>query len=254
MKETVALSSCVIALVLSCAALGSLVAAAKEVESEAAGSPKGFEVRWEGEMKRVHLEGDASPRVDLENVAKRADAFAIGPWAGLRGEITVLGGVPYLSSVLDGKPVVVNEWNKQAPFLVYGYVTKWKEAPLAATIQTPKDLEAYLPEAARHAGLDVDAPFPFKVLLPDGRIAYHIINNTEEGYQVSRPHDELMSRFTIEGRPATVIGVYSTKHAGVFTHHGESTHIHVVSEDGKDAGHLDDAKFGKGAKLYLPGP
>ena len=147
-----------------------------------------------------------------------------------------------------------NDWARQAPFLVYGHVTAWKEAPLPATVQTPKDLEGYLVEAAREAGIVSTAPFPFKVILPHGQIDYHIINNTEAGYQVSRPHQELMARFQIKERPVSLIGIYSTEHAGVFTHHGEATHVHVISDDGKDAGHLDGAKFGEGATLFLPVP
>lgn len=226
--------------------------AAPEPASQAKAA--GFEVRWEGEMKRVHRDGDASPRVELSKLADRPGAFAIGPLAGLRGEITVVDGVSYVARVVEGKPVVENDWDRQAPFLVYGHVTEWKAARLPAEVQTLKDLETHLAQAAREAGLDERAPFPFKLHVPSGQIDYHIINNTEEGYKISRPHEELMTRFQIRERGVKAIGIYSTEHAGVFTHHGEATHVHVVSDDGKDAGHLDDAKFGEGAELFLPVP
>lgn len=251
MKTTITLSLCAIALGLAGASLQSRsVASAESTPEDAAG----FALHFEGEMKRVHREGDASPRVDLGKLAERTGAFAIGPLAGLCGEITALDGAVYVARVEGGKPIIEKDWQRQAPFLVYGHVTSWKEVPLPAAVQTPKDLEAHLPEAARAAGLDASAPFPFKVHVPDGKLDYHIMNNTEDGNQIKRPHKELMVHFPIRNRPATLIGVYSTEHAGVFTHHGDATHIHAVSDDGQDAGHLDGATLGGGATLFLPVP
>jgi len=251
MKKTSVLPLCAVALGLVGAGLQSRpVSFAESAQEKAAG----FEVRWEGEMKRVHREGDASPRVALEKLAGRTGAFAIGPLAGLRGEITALDGVVFVSYMEGEKPVVANDWDRQAPFLVYGHVTEWKEVRLPASVQTPKDLEAYLPEAAREVGVNPSAPFPFKMRVSSAQIDYHIMNNTEVGDQIKRPHKELMVHFQIRNRPATLIGVYSTEHAGVFTHHGETIHVHVVSEDGKDTGHVDGATFGPGAMLFLPAP
>ena len=254
MNKTTLFSRCAITLGLATACVGAALAAPDAPPVATSETAPGFEVRWEGKMMRVHRDGDASPRVELTKLADRPGTFAIGPLAGLRGEITALDGVAYIAHIVEGKPVVENDWKRQAPFLVYGYVTAWKEVPLPPSVQTPKDLETLLPEAAREAGLNPAAPFPFKLQVPSGQFDYHIINNTEEGYQVSRPHQELMARFKIHDRPAKVLGVYSTEHAGVFTHHGETTHIHVISDDGKDAGHLDAATFGEGAMLYLPVP
>ena len=80
------------------------------------------------------------------------------------------------------------------------------------------------------------------------------MNNTEAGDQINRPHKEVMAHFQIRNRPATLIGVYSTEHAGIFTHHGDATHIHAVSDDGLDSGHLDAAAFGENVTLFLPVP
>lgn len=236
------------------AVAGLIVASLVGGAGGAADDEAGFTVQWKSKMMLVHREGDAAPRVDLETIAKRDGAFAIGPLAGLRGEITAVDGVIHVSRVKDDTPAVSNDWAVEAPFLVYGYVKAWKEVPLPASVKSPKDLEAYLAKAATEAGIDADAPFPFKVHVPDGDIQYHIMNNPDEGYTITRPHHALMTPFEIKGRPATVIGVYSTKHAGVFTHHGDATHLHVVSDDDHDAGHIDTADFGAGAKLFLPVP
>jgi len=203
-------------------------------------------------MMLVHRENDAAPRVDLAPLAKEDGAFAIGPLAGLRGEITALDGKIHTSRVVDGAPVITSEWDVQAPFLVHGHVLQWDVVNLPAGVQTLADLARVLPELAREANLDTKAPFPFKVHVEKGKLDYHIMNNLEDGFAIQRPHAELMARFTIDARPATLIGVYSTGHAGIFTHHGETTHIHVVSDDGRDAGHVDGATLGENAKLFLP--
>jgi acetolactate decarboxylase len=223
-------------------------------QQQSAPAAPGFEVQWEGKLMRVHREGDASPQVGLAPLATRKGAFAIGPLAGLRGEITVIDGIAHLSRVRAGHPEIQQSWEADAPFLVYGHVSAWQNVDMPPTVTNPEALEAYLPVAARRLGIDPEAPFPFKLHVPSGRMTYHIMHNTDGGDTITRPHQELMAHFEIDARAATLIGVYSTAHAGVFTHHGESTHIHVVSDDGRDAGHLDGADFGEGAKLYLPVP
>jgi acetolactate decarboxylase len=81
-----------------------------------------------------------------------------------------------------------------------------------------------------------------------------VIANTSPGYQTTRPHDELKVRFVSESEPVTVIGVYSTQHAGIFTHHGSSTHIHMVSADERRSGHVDAIYLGEHARAFVPKP
>ena len=217
-------------------------------------SPASFTVKWTSKMMRVHRDKDAEPRADLATLPKKPGFFAIGPLAGLRGEITAVDGTVYVSRVVNGKPVVSNDANVQAPFMVYGEVREWQAIPLPPEVQTIEDLEAHVPVAAQKAGLNTTTPVPFKVHVKHAKLDYHVISNPDAGFAIKRPHKELMVHFPIEDRPATLIGVYSTEHAGIFTHHGSTTHIHVVSDDGHDAGHLDKASLGEGATLLLPKP
>jgi acetolactate decarboxylase len=36
-----------------------------------------------------------------------------------------------------------------------------------------------------------------------------------------------------------LVGVFSTKHQAVFTHHGSNIHVHLIAADGSLMGHLD---------------
>jgi hypothetical protein len=85
-------------------------------------------------------------------------------------------------------------------------------------------------------------------------VEYHIIASTDQGYQVTSPHRELMRFFTLDSEPATILGVYSTTHGGVFTHHGQATHLHVVSDDERRSGHVDELALGPDSVAYLPVP
>ena len=75
------------------------------------------------------------------------------------------------------------------------------------------------------------------------------------------PEDTLdlaLSTRGLEPRPALddtavrLVGVYSEHHHGVFTHHGTNMHIHVLTEDGRQSGHLDSLRLAPGGTLLLP--
>ncbi len=213
---------------------------------------EGYHVAWVGKLMKVHREGDASPQADLAKCAQKPMGFALGPLAGLRGEITVLDGAAYISRVVEGKVEIEQTWAHQAPFLVYGQVARWVQYKVPETVTDLAALASWTAETARTHGIDMTRPFPFKVETATARVSYHVISNTDGGYTITRPHRELMRFFEVKDIPVTLIGVYSTAHAGVFTHHGDATHIHMVSGDKKHAGHVDSADFAPGAILFLP--
>jgi acetolactate decarboxylase len=238
---------------MAVAALSMLSCAVQDIAVDA-DENRAYTVEWVGEMMRVHREGDASPKVALADVARGAGRFAIGPVAGLRGEITVIDGEAHIATAADNAEHVTQDWEQRAPFLVYGTVNAWKEVAAPVHAASIADIEAWLPVAAQAQGLDVEQPIPFKIETTSSRIDYHIIANDAAGYQTMRPHKELQKPFVLENKPAVLIGVYSTKHAGIFTHHGSSSHIHVVSQDGRHSGHVDALTPGPDAKYFLPAP
>lgn len=214
----------------------------------------GFTVEWVGELRTVHLNGDARPRVHLRRVEPLDGGFAIGPLAGLRGEITVVDGEAYVARVDEAGEHVEHGFDHDAPFLVFGQVGAWKALPVPEAVQDVATLEDWLSGAAEAAGLAGDGVFPFKIETSTSTVEYHVISNTEPGDRVTRPHRELMRFFTLDAEPATILGVYSEGHGGVFTHHGQATHLHVVGGDGRRSGHVDTLSLGSDSVAYLPVP
>jgi len=219
----------------------------------AEGSHKGFEIDWIGRLQKVHRDGDARPNINLLDIEGPDGLFAIGPLAGLRGEITVVDGSAFIARVEGNTISVSGDFNVEAPFLVYGIVEDWKEWPIPVSVRTIEEFEKWLPTAAQKAGIDADTEaFPFKVASSTSVIDYHVISNREPGYLVTRPHNELMCRFQSHSNQLTMLGVFSKSHAGVFTHRNQWTHIHVVCVDPLFSGHVDSFVLGPDALLYLP--
>jgi len=57
-------------------------------------------VRWIGAQRDV-LGGDIEGKVALASLADPAHLYALGPRAGVSGEVTILDGVPWIARVLD---------------------------------------------------------------------------------------------------------------------------------------------------------
>jgi acetolactate decarboxylase len=51
-----------------------------------------------------------------------------------------------------------------------------------------------------------------------------------------------------------MVGFFSTEHQAVFTHHDTFMHLHLMTEDKKQMGHLEELRFKPGQmRLLLPG-
>ena len=61
-------------------------------------------------------------------------------------------------------------------------------------------------------------------------------------------------RGAYEDEEVTLVGFYAEGRAGILTHHGRTTHLHVVLREGALSGHLDEVSLTDGARLLLPRP
>ena len=136
---------------------------------------------------------------------------------------------------------------------MYGSVYRWQEMSIPDSIRTIHQLEQWLALIADTlSASDMPDAFPFKLVSSQSKVDFHVISNREPGYQISRPHHELMRFFTLESQPLTLLGVFSRHHAGIFTHHDQWTHIHLVSDDKRHSGHVDSLSLDPDAMLFLP--
>jgi len=215
-------------------------------------NPASARVQWIGEMHKAIHEGDTKGKVRLASLLAAPGLNAIGPVEGLRGEITVIDGAVVIGVVEAGKITTAQPSDTEAAFLVWAHVAEWVRRPLPDNIRTEAEIEAFLPEAAKAAGIPVDAPFAFRI---EGRaelMAIHIVwqePGTEPGKET---HDRSKVATTLTNTPFDVVGFWSDAHRGIFTPGTSDIHMHMATPDRSITGHVDAVSFAPGAILLLP--
>ncbi|MBX9583615.1 MAG: hypothetical protein K2X87_25215 [Gemmataceae bacterium] len=171
---------------------------------------------------------------------------------GLTAEVTIFDGKASLARWVNGKVVTSGEFKGKACFLVYAQVPRWVDVPLPDGLTTLAELEDYVFQAARKAGVPTDRPFPFVLKGAAEKVTLHLLNKTDNRPHNVEEHAKVKVPVALEHADIGVVGFFSKKHAGVFTHHDSSTHMHVRTTDGKASGHLDHLVPGRGMRLFLP--
>jgi len=211
-----------------------------------------LKVQWQGAQRDV-LSGDINGHVDLEPLEGLSDLYGLGPLEGVRGEITILDSRPYVTRVQqDGSLMVENSFRNRACFLVYSQVQRWQKVALPEEIVDEKSLEHELPVLAAQYGLDPTLPFPFLLRGRPDRAVFHVLNKTDGLLHSPELHEKAKEKFTLEDAGVEIIGFHSHDHRGIFTPSHSAIHIHLKSEDGLVAGHVDTLSFPQGIELYLP--
>ncbi|MDP3672410.1 MAG: hypothetical protein WA191_19780 [Telluria sp.] len=216
-----------------------------------------FNVTVHGSFKHMQHKGDYTPKARLADVLSVKDIYAVGALSGRRGEITIIGGKPYISlggptssSLLD------DGMNKEeAALLVTAGEIEWKE------LDVPNDMsqvefEAFVTDSARAAGLDMSRPFPFMLKGEISNYKIHVLaprgpNDSAGGHgavggQYNATGD------AIQGR---LLGFYSSAGlSGVISHPGELFHIHLVDAAETISAHMDGYGVRKHSTLLIPKP
>lgn len=221
-------------------------------EQEAPVAAPRVEVIAVGEMRTVMQKGDLSAAFDLRKLSKSKHVYALGPVEGLRGEITIWDSKPSIARISDGQIQISDQFDVNACFLVYARVESWHEMPISDEVQTLEQLEAFIAKAAKQHKLDGARPFPFAIKGKFARVSFHVVNKADNLPHNREQHERIKVHFTTANVPGRMIGFYSDRHHGVFTHHGSNVHIHFISDDGKQSGHVESLKVGPGSILLLP--
>ncbi len=204
-----------------------------------------------GAMKNVMWKGELAGIVDLDTIAGRSGLYGLGPEEYLRGELLILDGRSYVSRVLSDSEMVVEETYKvKAPFFVYAHQKAWEEVVLPPEIRDEKALERFVDSLS----LDRKRPFVFRVQGPVERALIHV-QNLPKGQTVSSPKEAHQGQvnYPLGKGEVDIVGFFSTEHKGIFTHHDSNVHMHLITADRKQMGHLDEVLFGEGpVRLYLP--
>lgn len=208
-------------------------------------------VKIVGQMKNVMWKGQLYGNISLDTIADKTNLYGLGPVEYLAGEILIIDGKSYKSTVTSDTTMKVEEtYNIKAPFLGYANISKWTEQTLPDSIQTIQQLETYLDKVTANSS----RPFMFKLTGTVEQATIHIVN-LPKGSKVSSPEEahKGQKNYELQNEQADIIGFFSTEHKAIFTHHDTFLHMHLLTNDRTKMGHLDELKLKKGTvKLYLP--
>ncbi|PHN07717.1 acetolactate decarboxylase [Flavilitoribacter nigricans] len=219
-------------------------------QAESSDTPSGS-VQIAGAMRTVMHQGKLAGIIDLDTLQPRAGLYGLGPVEYLSGELLIVDGQSYVSRVTDDSLMTVTEdFGVKAPFFVYAHREEWAQTTLPDSISNLKQLEAYLQENTRQ----LERPFVFKL---NGRIKQAVIHiqNLPAGTAVSSPEEAHQGQvnYPLSNETVDIIGFYSTEHHGVFTHHDSDMHLHLITADRQQMGHLDELGIATGGMtLFLP--
>jgi len=129
-------------------------------------------------------------------------------------------------------------------------VPVWRETALPDSIVSLPQLESYLNQTTQKAR----RPFAFQLKGPVESAQIHIVN-LPPGTKVSSPDEahQGIQHYSVSNQEVIIVGFFSTEHQAVFTHHDTFMHLHLMTADKKQMGHLEDIKFRPGRmRLLLP--
>lgn len=218
----------------------------------AATARAGTEVRVIGEMRRMFMAHDIGPNVDLAKLKSASHLYALGPVAGLKGEITVVDSRVFVSRAHGKDAVVSVEPNASAIFLVHSSVSAWRSIAIPTNIVTDADLASFL-----QGQLPANSRSAFLVRGTAARAQYHIQNYQGKAEDLTHAaHDKSKVLFELTQTPVELVGFFTNREedGGSFVHQGQTIHIHLISEDRKSMGHLESISLAPGATLLLPKP
>lgn len=208
-------------------------------------------VKLVGQMKDVMWKGELKGKIFLDTITDKQHLYGIGPVEYLSGEILIIDGKSYVSTVISKTAMRVEEsFNLKAPFFGYAQIPAWQEIVLPPSIQTIQELEVYLDQRTKQAL----RPFLFKLSGIAEEASIHIFN-LPKGATVRSPKDAHQGNvnYTITNQSVDIIGFFSTEHKTIFTHHDTFLHLHLITSDRQIMGHLDQIKLKSGSvTLYLP--
>lgn len=209
-------------------------------------------VRWVGAQRDV-LGGDVEGKVDLRLLTQRPHLYALGPRAGVSGEITVFDGEPWVARIVDRQILVTADLDHAACFLVYDHVGLWRERVEEKPIDDEAVLTAAVLGAAGAVGLDADAPLIFLLRSPAASVTFHVLDKRDGLPHTPERHERAKVRFELARQAVEVLGFYSTGHRGIFTPKDSDLHMHFRTLDGRASGHVERIAVDPGAVIAVPG-
>ncbi len=211
--------------------------------------PISTKVRVVGAMRNVMMKGQLYGTISLDTIANKTHLYGLGPIEYLTGEILILDGRAYKSTIKNDSTMLVEEsFDLKAPFFVYANVDNWNDQVLPDSIETIPQLEQYLNKIF----IGKHSPVAFRIEGTVKSASIHVVN-LPAGSKVQSPQDAHVGQvgFKIENENVTIVGFFSLKHKSIFTHHDSYLHMHLITSDKMKMGHLDKLQLKPGSFLWL---
>lgn len=204
-----------------------------------------------GAMKNVMRKGELQGTIYSDTIANKNHLYGLGPVEYLSGELMIFDGKCYKSTVTSPTTMNVEEtFDVKAPFFGYASVNNWESSQLPDSIINMKQLEHYIDKISKKS----NRPFMFKISGMVDNAKIHVVN-LPKGTAV-RSHNDAhtgLTRYEVNNEKVDIVGFFSTEHKAILTHHDTFMHLHLLTEDRKQMGHLDEIAFKPGSViLYTP--
>ncbi len=215
-----------------------------------------------GKMHEVIGQKKHHGRVELANVARSRNVYAVGAIEGLSGEVTLVDSQVVATQVNNaGEISTAGKPGLQATLLIGRSVAQWKEFTVESDV-APGEFDAYLARIAEENSVDLSKPAMFTIEGEFSDCCFHVINGAcpvhaeLHGVEMAdgvKPYKTTQAR--IRGK---LVGVYARNAAGVITHPGTSTHTHIVFHRGDGpvqlTAHVEATGIVAGSVLRFPAP
>ncbi len=249
------LSSWIVIGLLACVALvfGVTRWRAISLRPSADGAPASVKV-WSslGSLKA----GRTGPHVQLADVPSGPNVIGIGSLSGLRGEIAIVRGAPWLSYALPNGGVRIGRFgvgDEAATFLAVADVPAWQAQTLEAAVEFDA-LPAELERRAARAGLDIGEPIPLLVEGTFSSLELNVVNGPALGDRT--PTDQRLAEVAIRSElpdaTGTLVGFLASRGGERLIHPGKRIHLHAVLPATAHVGHVDSVVVGAGSVVRLP--
>lgn len=217
-------------------------------------SLKPAEVFFKGSLMDVMKNGNLSDHVDISSLPKK-NLMAVGPLSRLTGEVTVIDGTCYVSTVKSGIIITKPECAIKTPFLVWSNPESFIQIKYQKKIGNLTDLNEAITSILANEGLDIkNQAIPIKISGRFKKISYHVVDLEKDfqGKMNHQMHTQIQKNFTYSTNEVVeLMGFFSQSHQGIFLHHGENLHFHFLSPDKILSGHVDNFELLNNSDIKL---
>jgi acetolactate decarboxylase len=204
-----------------------------------------------GAMRNVMWKGELHGTIDLDSLQQAENLYGLGPVEFLAGEILILNGKSFVSRVLTDSTMSVTEtFHVKAPFFVHAQVPQWESITLPDSVTELKSLERFVDTVMTNT----KRPFAFRLTGKISEATIHIVN-LPPGSTVSSPDEAHQGQvnYKLVDDEVEILGFFSRRHKGIFTHHDTNMHLHLITRDNSMMGHVDKLEFNRSTmQLWLP--